>query len=484
MSEYRHLYQLIEDMFDLDGIRTLCMDLKLETGVDIQYENLAGDTIRRKAQELQEFARRNQITPELLQVIHSLRPRVDLTQFGGPEPDLSQSGQPESSTLTESSGAQPAEPPDWPRNGGNVTVYDNFDITIRPTGNTNEYLLEAESPSGEASAAAPQIFPFENDEYQYLARSLRDVQISEPQFANDMGEILRKFLFPAPIQELFSTSLNVSRAKGKEGIRVRININEKSGELYQIPWEYCRDDKSFLALNADTPLVRYVPTNREPMPISVPSTVKILLAWANPEDLPQLDVQSEIDAVKDALAEFTASGRVVIEELPNVTPNALVSKVRQNPPHIFHFIGHGALLKSGGGALALDNGRKKHILLDGDRMLRLFQGDDTKLIILSACQSGATSDKTEKSSSAQAFMGLAPKLVWGGLPAVVAMQYDLPNRAARPFMQTLYEFLALGKPLDTAVTEARIGLDFNILESPYWGIPVLFMRAPDGNIWV
>jgi hypothetical protein len=309
------------------------------------------------------------------------------------------------------------------------------------------------------------------------------VQISEPQYANDMGEILRKFLFPQPIQELFSTTLNVSRAQGKAGIRVRININEESSELYQVPWEYCRDDKSFLSLNADTPLVRYMPTNRAPAPISVPSPVKILLAWANPADLAQLDVQSEIDAVKDALAAFTASGKVIIEELPNVSPNTLVSKVRQSPPHIFHFIGHGALLPSGGGALALDNGRNAHVLLDGDRMLRLFQGDDTKLIILSACQSGATSDKSEKSSSSQAFMGLAPKLVWGGLPAVVAMQYDLPNQAARPFMQTLYEFLALGKPLDTAVTEARIGLDFNILESPYWGIPVLFMRAPDGNIW-
>lgn len=482
MSDYRHLYQLIEAMFDLDEIRTLCMELKLEAGIDLHYENLAGDTIRRKAQELQEFARRNGITPELLQVIHGLRPRADLTQFGGPEPDLSKPAQPETATH-DNIVDQPAGPPDWPPNGGNRTVYDNFDIFIRSAGSANEYSLEAKSPYGETAASIRQLFPFADDEYQYLARSLRDVQISEPQFANQMGEILRKFLFPPLIQEEFSKSLNVSRAKGKEGIRVRININQELGEMYQVPWEYCRDDKSFLALNADTPLVRYIPTNREPMPISVPRTVKILLAWANPEDLAQLDVQSEIDAVKDALAEFTASGRVVIEELPNVTSNTLVSKVRQNPPHIFHFIGHGALLPGGGGALALDNGRKSHALLDGDRMLRLFQGDDTKLIILSACQSGATSDKSEKSSSAEAFMGLAPKLVWGGLPAVVAMQYDLPNLAARPFMQTLYEFLALGKPLDTAVTEARIGLDFNILESPYWGIPVLFMRAPDGNIW-
>ncbi len=482
MSEYRHLYQLIEAMFDLDGIRTVCMDLKFESGVDIQFENLAGDTIRRKAQELQEFARRNGITPELLQVIHNLRPRADLTQFGGPAPDLSKPAQPAIAT-SESAETRPSDPPDPPDKGGSATVYDNFDIFIRASGRANEYSLEAKSPYGETAASIRQVFPFENDEYQYLARTLRDVQISEPQFAQEMGELLRQFLFPPQIQEEFSKSLNVSRAKGKEGIRVRLNINQELAEMYQVPWEYCRDDKSFLALNADTPLVRYIPTNREPAPISVPNTVKILLAWANPKDLDTLDVQSEIDAVKDALAHFTADGRVVIEELPDATPNALVSKVRQSPPDIFHFIGHGALLKSGGGALALDNGRSAHVLLDGDRMLRLFQGGDTKLIILSACQSGATSDKAEKSSSAEAFMGLAPKLVWGGLPAVVAMQYDLPNLAARPFMQTLYEFLALGRPLDTAVTEARIGLDFNILESPYWGIPVLFMRAPDGNIW-
>ncbi len=479
MSNYRHLFQLIEDVYNLDGIQELCMEVKLDTGIDLQYENLAGDTIRRKAQELQEFARRNQITPELLQAIHRAKPRVDLTQFGGPAADLSKPERPVGAAETNNGGANGAQAAPKPLE----TVYDNFDITIRAAGGTNEYSLEAKSPYGETAASIHQVFPFEDDNYQYLARSLRDVRISEPQFANEMGEILRKFLFPPLIQEEFSKSLNVSRAKGKEGIRVRIHINQELGELYQVPWEYCRDDKSFLSLNADTPLVRYIPTNREPVPISTPNTVKILLAWANPADLAQLDVQSEIDAVKDALAGFTASGRVVIEELPDVTPNLLVSKVRQNPPHIFHFIGHGAMLKTGGGALALDNGRNAHTLLDGDRMLRLFQGGDTKLIILSACQSGATSDKSEKSSSAEAFMGLAPKLVWGGLPAVVAMQYDLPNLAARPFMQTLYEFLALGRPLDTAVTEARIGLDFNIMESPYWGIPVLFMRSPDGNIW-
>jgi hypothetical protein len=80
-------------------------------------------------------------------------------------------------------------------------------------------------------------------------------------------------------------------------------------------------------------------------------------------------------------------------------------------------------------------------------------------------------------------MGLAPKLVWGDTPAVLAMQFALPDEAGAPFMQTLYEFLADDEPLDTAVTEARIGLYFDNTDKFYWAIPVLFMRSPDGRIW-
>lgn len=480
MSEYRHLYQLIEDVFNKDGIRALCMDIKLETGVDLQYENLSGDSLRRKAQELQEFARRNQITPDLLQAIHTAKPRVDLTQFGGPAADLSKPAKPESAADNGDDGGAANETIE---EAAEAIVYDNFDITIRPTSNPHEYFLEVKSPQGDTTDSIRQVFPFEDEDYQYLARALRDVQLSEPEQADKMGEILRQFLFPPKIQELFSTSLSVARAKEKDGIRIRLNINKDSSELYQVPWEYCKDDKSFLALNDDTPLVRYMPTNRPPSALTAPNPVKILLAWASPDSLDKLEVQSEINAVNEALAKFKDSGKVTMEELPNATPNTLRKAVRENPPHIFHFIGHGQLNEDGSGGIVLDNGRNKHILLNGDRMLRLFQGDDTKLIILSACQTGAMADKTEKSSSAQAFMGLAPKLVWGGLPAVVAMQYNLPDDAAQPFMQVLYEFLTLGKPLDSAIVEARLGLDLDFMDNPYWGIPVLFMRSPDGNIW-
>ncbi|GJM39747.1 MAG: hypothetical protein DHS20C20_00290 [Ardenticatenaceae bacterium] len=479
MSEYRHLYSLIEDVFDLNGIRTLCMELKFETGVDITFENLAGDTIRRKAQELQEYARRNGITPELLQVIHSLKPRIDLTKFGGPEPDLSKPDRPINNEAASGGGVKEAKEPEPPK-----TVYDNFDIVIRSTDKEFEYWLEAKSPMGDTVDPIRQKFPFEDDNYQYLRKLLADVRLAEPKNAEEMGELLRKFLFPAQIQSKFRESLSVVKRDGKEGLRVRLNIPRGKTELYQVPWEYVRDDKAFLALNDNTPLVRYLPTDKEPVPISAPTPIKILLAWANPEDLPELKVDGEINAIKEALKSLTKSGKVIIDELPNVTPMDLFSKVASNPPHIFHFIGHGVMDSENGAAIALNDGENKHALMDAGILQEIFQEEATKLIIFSACQTGSMGDKSSDSNSSYAFMGLAPRLVWGGIPAVIAMQFDLPNKAAKPFVEPLYKFLASGKPLDWAISKARLSLRVAGLRNAYWGIPVLFMRSPDGNIWV
>ena len=474
MTDDRELVNIIDTQFNISELKDLCFKLNIE------YEDIPGQTKSGKARELYLYCKRRTQIKQLMDAIHLFRPETDLSEFGGPEPDLSKPDRPIGAEAAGNAGTNdaPAEP-EPPK-----TVYDNFDITIRPSGTPNAYRIEAKSPSGEASAAGSQIFPFEDDEYKYLLNSLQDVQISETDFADDMGEILRKFLFPAPIQELFSTTLNVSRAKGRDGIRVRLNINQESRELYQVPWEYCKDDKSFLALNDDTPIVRYLPTNRAISSLNPPSAVKILLAWATPKDLKEINVQREVKAVKEALSSFQESGDVIIDELPDATPQTLRKAVRVNMPHIFHFIGHGKLLEDGEGAIALDDGQGKHQLLNGTRLLRLFQGDETKLMIFSACQSAAMGDKEEESNSSKGFMGLAPTLVWGGIPAVVAMQFDLPNKAAQPFMQVLYEFLALNKPLDSAITEARLGLDVEFMDNPYWGIPVLFMRSPDGNIWV
>ena len=70
-----------------------------------------------------------------------------------------------------------------------------------------------------------------------------------------------------------------------------------------------------------------------------------------------------------------------------------------------------------------------------------------------------------------------------GIPAVLAMQYAITDRAAIEFTTTLYESLADGYLVDAAVTEARKAISLAVNHSVEWGTPVLHMRAPDGVVF-
>jgi hypothetical protein len=63
------------------------------------------------------------------------------------------------------------------------------------------------------------------------------------------------------------------------------------------------------------------------------------------------------------------------------------------------------------------------------------------------------------------------------------MQYSMYDDTAIKFSREFYRTLAVGLPIDTAVSEARraIYMDCGV-ERRDWGIPVLFTRAPDGVI--
>ncbi len=474
-----HLYKLIDESYNNDEIRYLFEDLGLD------YESFNGSNKRRKVQELYGYMKRRQQLDELLAQIHADRDFLDLTPFGGPAPKekdkketISPANDTQPAAITSASPSAATPSPAQPEEDPN---YENFDIHIRPGKKENEFALNAASSAGETDKISYQSLPTD-DAYEDQVYYLREL-MAKADDAEKLGQTLRNFLFPDAIRDLFLQTKTRADVAEKAGVRIRINIFRESRDLYQIPWEYVRDDKTFMALNEETPIVRYMPVNRTPKAIAVPEQVRILLVWANPSDQDLLDVQGEVAVIQEALAPLVAAGRVTLEVLGNAQASQLRKEVRKNKPHILHFVGHGVLQENGEGSLALEARDGTTAVIDAEKMLVLLQGDDTKLVVLSACQTAATSAEKPDQASARALMGVAPKLVWGGTPAVVAMQFNLPDDAGAPFMETFYEFLADGKPLDTAVTEARIGLYFDFGDQIFWAIPVLFMRAPDGNIW-
>lgn len=81
-------------------------------------------------------------------------------------------------------------------------------------------------------------------------------------------------------------------------------------------------------------------------------------------------------------------------------------------------------------------------------------------------------------------MGVAQGLVKIGVPAVIAMQFKVPDESAIEFSKEFYTTLAETFQVDRSVSEARRKIFINLEGGRIdWGIPVLFMRKDDGIIF-
>ena len=97
-------------------------------------------------------------------------------------------------------------------------------------------------------------------------------------------------------------------------------------------------------------------------------------------------------------------------------------------------------------------------------------------MLLNSCE-GAKGGKLDIYSSTAAI------LVRRGIAAVLAMQYEITDRAAIEFSRTFYRALAYGLPIDAAVAAARAAVNIEVNNSLEWGTPVLYMRSPDGVLF-
>ena len=95
--------------------------------------------------------------------------------------------------------------------------------------------------------------------------------------------------------------------------------------------------------------------------------------------------------------------------------------------------------------------------------------------MLNSCEGART-------SRLDPFAGSAQSLVQQGIPAVVAMQFEISDEVAIVIAHEFYAALAAGYPVDAALAEARKAA-FTGGSSAEWGIPVLYLRAADGRIF-
>jgi CHAT domain-containing protein len=199
--------------------------------------------------------------------------------------------------------------------------------------------------------------------------------------------------------------------------------------------------------------------------------LRVLVAVAQPRDATPVAARQESTAIHAAFAPLVKAGYAVLDVLPATTPASLHRRLAARRVDVLHFIGHGAYdEKEGTGALLLVDGRGRGTWVESSRLLRILGGRGLRLVVLNACETG-------RGGRTDFLRGVAPALLAGGIPAVVANQYKVLDSSATAFARHLYWSLARGHALGAAAREARVAVSYAKGGDPMdWAVPVLYAR--------
>lgn len=360
-------------------------------------------------------------------------------------------------------------------------TYLDFDLKIERA--ANGYRAQVtDSPAGNASADF--VLPFTDLEIENFLlklggtrRTMRRIDSPDVEAAKQFGGKLFNAVFNGDVRACFASSQTEADTQGA-GLRIRLLLGAVP-ELADLPWEYLYNPSlnRFLVLSVHTPLIRFLEIPERIRPLAVTPPLRVLVMISSPTDYDTLDVEREWSSLKNALADLEQRGLIALERMTDATLAALQKRLQNNTYHILHFVGHGGFdERTQDGVLILEDNAERGRRVSAQNLGTLLHDHGSlRLVLLNACE-GARTSRTDP------FAGVAPSLVQQGVPAVIAMQFEISDEAANVFAAGFYQALATGFPVDAALSEVRKTLFANNIATE-WGTPVLYMRAPDGKIF-
>ena len=332
---------------------------------------------------------------------------------------------------------------------------------------------------------------------------------SDPQ---EYGTILFDALFSGPIFRAYDRATVYADLQTEKCLRIRLWIDNNASELHELAWERLhhrvQDAMLPIAASRDMPFSRYIGlTTSEPAPVTA-RPVRLLFAISNPANLSDhhlasLDVEKEVANLIEALGDLPETEKLQVTLLPGRTglSSTLHAKLeregyqiykgttsmdtiiralsRDGGYHILHYLGHGQFSRRQQQAyLFLENEDGNVEFIKDEKIAALLNsaGSQLRLVFLAACESA----KREQGES-NPFVGLAPKLIQVGIPAVVAMQDDVSFTTARKLTYDFYSYLLECGIVDRAMNQARLLLFKS--GGKDWATPVLFMRLKNGRLF-
>ena len=359
-------------------------------------------------------------------------------------------------------------------------AYLDFDLEIERA--VDGYRIEVNSPAGQSTSSFK--LPFSDLEIENFLlkigqsrRVMRRIDAPETEAVKAFGARLFDAAFAGEVRACLRSSLEEAQRQNR-GLRIRLRLND-TPELAGLPWEYLYNSalNRFFALSIETPVVRYLELPEWTRPLAITPPLRILAMIASPRDQAPLNVEREWGRLREALSGLEQRGLVTLERLEQASLAELQRRLRRGTYHILHFVGHGGFdERSQDGVLILEGeDGLSHRISGQDLGMLLHDHRSLRLAVLNSCD-GARASRIDP------FSGTAQSLVQQGLPAVIAMQFEVSDDAAIDLAREFYGALADSYPVDAALAEARKAL-FAAQSGVEWGTPVLYLRASDGRIF-
>jgi hypothetical protein len=347
-------------------------------------------------------------------------------------------------------------------------AYLDFEINIGARTSVG-YPVDVKSGTG-GEARGIFIPPLEDPSYQVIANQLELLSADEAALEM-LGQILFQAIFQGPIKEVYARTQG--GLQEHQGLRVVLNIAASEIELATIPWEFLRDPNHIgpLAL-LDTPIVRYLPQSTVIPTLATSLPLKVLVTGA--QTPPAVHIDRELNAVCEALSSLGDHVQLTVE--PHLTSSKLQHLLRSGV-HVWHFVGHGSLDQDHKTTVIyLEDNTGGAEAVSAMHLGILLHRSGLRLVMLDTCHGGKL--------MIDPFRSMAPALIRAQVPAVVAMQFAVPENATRAFASEFYRTLAEGFPIDACVTEGRKAvMNATGLRSADWGIPIVYTRARDGKLF-
>jgi hypothetical protein len=301
--------------------------------------------------------------------------------------------------------------------------------------------------------------------------------------AERAGDLLFHALFGGEVLHLLEASVGYMGVEEGRSLRVSLHLDTSHPELTllnSLPWEllYWQERREYLSLGRRSPFVRSLDIPRPARPFRLDSSLRVLIVTAQPAGVAPLAVEHECRLIEHALHDVPG---IQVTVLHHATAERLRRALLVETFHVLHFVGHGVFdRESGEGSLLFEDSAGRMNPLPGSivaDILRDFAA--LRLVFLNTCGGALTG----RNAGVDPFSGVATALVMAGLSAVLAMQFDISDRAAIAFSEAFYRRLSAGDPIDLATVEGRLAIRLRDPAGLEWATPVLYLQGTNGALF-